>query len=496
MGATNDRVLVSPSTGRGTSSRDVPPPATLVGMDTRQYTPAERAALRDPGSDDDWGPPMEAGGGGRRTRRPRRRRAWRVLLLVLLVPLVAVAAYGGALTWHLMDSIERIDVPGRSARTGSRVNVLVIGSDSRENLSDDQRRELTTGDAVGERTDSIMVLSVAGRDASLTSFPRDLWVTRCDGSQGRINAALGLDGPGCLVDTVESLGDFPIHHYVDVDFGGFQGLVDAVDGVEICVDKALDDPLAGIDLEPGCQVMDGTTALGYVRTRKLDNDLERIRRQQQFVAALAGAVASPDTLRSPVRAWRTTGAVGEAIRADRDLGLVALARLGLGARAMAAGDLETATVPGTAARINGAAVLEPDLSAAQELFDRLRSDAVPGVEADQDAAPVDLPGRDEVGVTVLNGGTVSGGARATADALAGLGYAITDVGNAEPTETTTIVVGPGGELAAERLSSDLPLSAVVDDDGEIGDRTVVGTEVVLVLGSDLDPTQLDDDGAG
>lgn len=458
-------------------------------MDTRRTADPDDRRVVD---HDGWGPPLE---GGQVPRTRSRGRGWRRVLLVVLVPILVLAAYGAALAWHLTSSIERIDVPGRSDRTGSRVNVAVVGSDSRADLTPEQRRELTTGDAEGARTDSIMVLSVAGSQPSLTSFPRDLWVTRCDGSQGRINAALGMDGPGCLVDTVESLGDLPLHHYVDVNFGGFQELVDAVGGVRICVEKPLDDPLAGIDLQRGCQQMDGATALGYVRTRKLDNDLERIRRQQQFIAALASAVATPRTLVNPVRAWRTTGAVGAAIRADDDLGIVELARLGFGARAMASGDLDTATVPGTPARINGAAVLEPDLVAAEEVFEPLRQDTG-GVDAGPAEDPIELPARDQVAVTVLNGGSVTGGAQATADALAGLGYAITEVGNADTTATTTIVVGADGQAAAQRLAADLPVTAAIDDGGEVDGRTVQGNQVVLVLGDDLDPADVSTDGTG
>lgn len=455
-------------------------------MDTREQTRIGRDPDRDGDWDGDWGPPLDVGPEGRRRRRPWLRR----LLTLVLVVLLVVVGWAGALAWHLDSSIERLDVSGRSARTGSRINVLVIGSDSRADLSEEERSTLRTGSAEGERTDSIMVLSVRGSEASLTSFPRDLWVTRCDGTDGRINAALGIDGPGCLVDTVESLGDIPIHHYVEVDFGGFSELVDAVGGVRICVDKALDDPLAGIDLQPGCQRMDGPTALGYVRTRKLDNDLERIKRQQQFLAALAGEVATPATVVNPVRAWSTTGAVGAAIRADRDLGIVEFARLGWGARAMAAGDLDTATVPGTPATINGADVLEPDLVAAEEVLAPLREDA--GGVGD-DAEEVALPDRDQVTVTVLNGGSISGAARSTAEALAALGYGTGDIDNADTTETTTIVVAPGGEAAAERVSRDLPVRPAVDASGTVGDRQVADGEVVIVLGNDLDPAGVGED---
>nr|WP_274388073.1 LCP family protein [Salsipaludibacter albus] len=401
-----------------------------------------------------------------------------------MVVLLVVVAWGAALAWHLDSSIQRVEVSGLTPRDGARVNLLVVGSDSRADLSDEERNQLTTGDAEGERTDSIMVLSVRGSEASLTAFPRDLWVTRCDGSEGRINAALGIDGPGCLVDTIEGLSDVPIHNWAEVDFGGFRELVDAVGGVEICVDTDLVDPLAGLDLAAGCQVLDGTQALGYVRTRKLDNDLERIKRQQEFLGALARRLATPRTVLDPVRAWQTTGAVGAALRADPGLGLVEFARLGWGGRSMAAGEVTTNTVPGTPTTINGAAVLEPDLVAAEELFAPLRTDAAP--VGDASARPtVAMPDRSAIEVTVLNAGDVPGLAGTTADALSVLGYDVVEVGDTSDVATTTIVAGPDGEGAARRVAADLPVDPTMDTGGSFDGRTVTGDAVVLVLGGDL-----------
>src|SRR6056297_1054617 len=226
-----------------------------------------------------WGPTVA---GGRRRRRPVR---W-VLRLVLWALLVLVVALVAFMLWANAQ-IPRQEVGGLASRGSGPINVLLVGSDSREDLSDDERRELSTGSAEGERTDTIILLSVDGGDVALLSFPRDLWVTRCDGSVGRINAATRVGGPSCLATTVSSLSGIDIHHYATVTFGGFRDLVDAVGGVELCLEAPIADRDAGIDLPAGCQVLDGTDALGFVRVRKIDDDFGRMGRQQEFLRAFA-----------------------------------------------------------------------------------------------------------------------------------------------------------------------------------------------------------------
>jgi anionic cell wall polymer biosynthesis LytR-Cps2A-Psr (LCP) family protein len=157
-----------------------------------------------PAHDDDFGPVLR----GRRRRRLARR-GLRTVLLTLLVLLLVLALTGTALALVAVSRIDRVDVRGLQA-AGAPLNVLLVGSDSRADLSDEQRREWRTGSAEGLRTDTILLLSVSGGRAALLSFPRDLFVTRCDGTEGRINAAYNIDGPSCLVETVTQLSGIPV----------------------------------------------------------------------------------------------------------------------------------------------------------------------------------------------------------------------------------------------------------------------------------------------
>ena len=425
-----------------------------------------------------WGPVVAAGG-------PRRRRWPRRLALLLVVLLAVPLAWGVAVATHASSSMQREQVAGLSERTGSRVNVLITGSDSRADLSDDERNELKAGSAEGERTDTIMVLSVQGSTSQLLAFPRDLWVQRCDGTTGRINASLAHGGQGCLVDTVEALSGIPIHHTMSVDFGGFRDLVDAVGGVELCTEKDLVDPKAGLDLVAGCHVMDGRTALGFVRTRQLDSDLFRIQRQQQFISALVASILTRDVLLNPVKTWEVAGAGGATLTADEGLGPVDMARIAWGGRSLAGG-LDAETVPATPATINGAAVLEPDMAAAEALFAPLRSDAAaPGSPDQSDAA--DAPAREEVRVAVLNGARINGLAGQVGYALAVLGYDVPVVTDGPLVEATRVIHAPGEQAAAARVAADLATSVELVEDTAVGDVELpADADVAVLLGGEVE----------
>lgn len=414
---------------------------------------------------------MPAHRGGRGGRR------WgRGIGLTLLVIVALPVVFGVAVALRASSSIERIPVEALAVHRGGPVNVLVIGSDSREGLSDEQRDELTTGgdEIGGERTDTIFVLQVEGDAAALLAFPRDLWVTRCDGREQRINTAVQAGGPSCLVDTIRQLSGIDIHHVMVVSFLGFVDLVEAVNGVEVCLDQAISDRDAGIDLPAGCQVLGGADALGFVRVRKIDNDLQRIERQQQFVRALASRILSPATLLNPLRVWRLAGEVGGALTADDSLGVVDLGRLAWGMRGVAEGNLNTATVPVTDASRGGAAVLVPT-DAAEEVFRAFRAGELLGSGETAELRPED------VSVAVLNGAGRAGLAARTGDLLAERGYDVVEVGNTSATERTEIR-HPGDPAAAELLARDV--------EAAVGLRPAIvesaeATAVTLVLGSDL-----------
>ena len=411
--------------------------------------------------------------GGRGPRRWGRRLAMVVLVLLLLPPV-----YGVALALHGSNSIERVQVQGLTPAADT-TNVLVVGSDSRAALTPQQRNELTTGGDFGdERTDTILLLVTDGSRVGILSFPRDLYVERCDGTAQRINTAVQVGGLSCLARTITDISGIGIDHTVEVSFGGFVEVVEAVGGVEVCLEQPIDDRDAGIDLPAGCQVLQGADALGYVRVRKIDDDLQRIQRQQQFLSALAEEVATPATLLVPWRAWETVGAIGRSLTADEGLGPVELARLGLAARGLATGQVVRATVPTTPETINGAAVLL-EAADAQTVYDAFRTGSVlDRIEGGEGAAD----DRAETRVVILNGAGIGGAAATTASALQQLGYPEPRLGNTDRTRTTAVQHPPQLQAEAARLADDLA--------GVLGVRPVLragaaGDAVTLVLGADI-----------
>lgn len=417
--------------------------------------------------DEEWGPTVA--GRGRRRRRPLR-----TLVIVLLLALVAVLALG----FWASSRIPRQDVEGL-AGPGQPMHVLVVGSDSRADLTRQEQNELTTGrDEGSARTDTIFVMTIRGSRVGVLAFPRDLWVSRCDGSTGRINAAEQIGGPSCLVTTIRELSGIPIQHHLSVNFGGFRDVVDAVGGVELCLEDPISDRDAGIDLPAGCQRLGGADALGFVRVRKIDDDLQRIQRQQTFLRALAGEIASPGTLLNPFRAVPLANQVGGAVTADRGLGPIDLARLALGARGLAGGASVTETVPATIGTVGSASVLFVDEAAAGSLF-RAFADGSILDRAGEDTAgirPEDVP------VRVLNGAGVAGLARQVADLLEARGYPIEEVANGEPRERTVIQHTPAQRAGAELVASDIPGEVELEETSAVSQVTVLLGRNAAALG--------------
>ncbi|MFP4635562.1 MAG: LCP family protein [Nitriliruptoraceae bacterium] len=411
-----------------------------------------------------WAPEVELRGGRRRLGRVALGAVALLLVMLLAVPVV------------LSSRIPRTPVEGLSSG-GSPTNVLITGSDSREGLSREEMRELSTGtgaDIVGERTDTILLLSYQGSDVAMLSFPRDLWVERCDGSTGRINVAQSLDGPGCLVDTVRALSGLEVHHYARITFGGFRDVVDAVGGVELCLDRAIADRDAGIDLPAGCQRLDGADALGFVRVRKIDDDLGRIQRQQRFLQALAREVARPSTLFNPARLWSVSNQAGGAVTLDDTLGTIDLLRLGWAGRSLAGGDVSAHTVPadpGTTA--GGAEVLYPRDGEADALFARFADGSILAEDTDDEIDPATVP------VTVLNGAGVSGLAARIGERLEERGYPIEDLGNAASRDRTLVEHPPGERAAARAVADDLPVEPTIEERDDV-------TLVTVTLGTDAE----------
>ena len=250
--------------------------------------------------------------------RRRSRLGWvKLVLLLWLVFLVAVPLWA----W---SKIDKVDAEPDGDRPGSQPGhtYLLVGSDSREGLSKADRQRLGTGVAEGQRTDTIMLLHTGSGPNLLLSIPRDSIVDIPGHGENKVNAAYAYGGPELLVQTLEEETGVAIDSYVEVGFGGFVNVVDAVGGVEICPKQAMKDKLANLDIEKGCQEADGPTALGYARSRHTSQlgDIDRAQHQREVVSAVGSKAASPWSVLNPVRYFRLASAGADSLRLGEDTG--------------------------------------------------------------------------------------------------------------------------------------------------------------------------------
>ncbi len=266
---------------------------------------------------------------GRGRRRPRFRLRYLLVLLVLwLVFLLAVPFFA----WTRVDKVA-FEPEGERPGEQPGTTYLLVGSDSRGDLTEAERKELGTGDAEGQRTDTILLLHTGSGPNLLMSVPRDSIVDVPGRGENKINAAFAFGGPELLVQTIESETGIRVDEYVEIGFGGFAGIVDAVGGIQICPTEAMKDPLAKLDVAKGCQQADGPTALGYARSRKLSSlgDIDRARRQREVISAIGSQVVSPWTIVNPFRWWGTNTAAADAVAVGEGMSPL---RAGLWASAM------------------------------------------------------------------------------------------------------------------------------------------------------------------
>jgi LCP family protein required for cell wall assembly len=266
-----------------------------------------------------------------------------ILLLLLMLWLVAVPAYA----W---TQIARVDAAPSGQRPADQPGktFLLVGSDSRAGLSKAEQRRLGTGSTGGQRTDTIMLVYVplTGKPA-LISVPRDSYVDVPKHGKNRINAAYAFGGPELLVQTVEQNTGLRIDGYTEIGFGGFVNVIDALDGIRMCLPNAIKDRDSHIDLPKGCQTLSGPEALGYVRMRKADprGDFGRVERQREMLAAVAAKAVSPATVLNPVRYWNFCMATADAIKLGRDTSLPETVRLAYAMQRISSGNGLTLTVP-------------------------------------------------------------------------------------------------------------------------------------------------------
>lgn len=288
-----------------------------------------------------------------------------IALLSVAVVLISTVIWGsfGAAT----SQIKRVDVfkdrkerPKVVARTA--VTYLIVGSDTREGLTKAEVKALKVGStkvAAGKRSDTMLLVHISkSRDhATIVSIPRDTFVlvpewTDSKGtvhppSYSKINATFGRGDAPLLVQTLESMTDLRIDHYVEVSFLGFKEMVDALGGVEICTKRKINDPKSHLVLPAGTHRLDGIAALKYVRTRYFDGmgDLGRMQRQQQFIAAMIREASSAGVLLNPVKLVKFINAALGSVTTDPGLTQDDLITLAEQLRGISTKKVRTLTVP-------------------------------------------------------------------------------------------------------------------------------------------------------
>ncbi|WP_374104019.1 LCP family protein [Streptomyces sp. Tu102] len=429
---------------------------------------------------------------------------------VTSVVVLGVAGVGAWVYQDLNDNIRSADVDDRiggdrpvNLSPGSK-NILVVGSDSRDGANAKYGKDLTT-----MQSDTLMVLHVpANREwATVVSFPRDSWVgiPACDKGDGstsdphhfKINEAFAIGGSGgevagaaaCSIKTVEANTGLRIDHFMSVDFQGFKGMVDALEGIEVCPTEAIHSEKARLDMEPGCQTVRGEQALGYVRVRYGvgdGSDIGRIGRQQEFMDALAAK--AKDKLTSPKALYGFLQSGTKSLTTDPDLaGIKPLYGLASELKGIPSDRLTFLTVPNYPREADIAtdkANVVWQYPQATDLFTDLAKDR----EVDKkrlEAGSKNPLYASAVRVQVLNGTPVQGLAGTVAEQLRTAGVTVTGTGNAPAhAGATEVTYPPGLEKQAKALAARLPgVKAVQAADATAG-------VVTLVVGKDLDPERI------
>ena len=439
-------------------------------------------------------------------RQPERQRRWprRLLIaanIIVALCVVTTAAGYGYVRWKFgqIDTFDDLgDVlrrgGGDDVPSGEPMNVLVVGSDTREGVEAAGSDNFGgTRKVQGQRSDTIILLRVdpEREQAAMLSIPRDLYVEIAGtGQSNRINTAFEA-GEDRLIETVASALGVPIDHYVQVDFNGFRGIVGAVGGVQIYSPARARDTVTGLNIpNPGCVTLDGNQALAYVRSRQYQyfengkwrtdptGDLGRIQRQQDFVRrVLKKANEKARGLNFPAISRLVDTGVRN-VQIDKGFGPGEIAALANRFKSLDPNAVQMLTIPTVPANVGGASVLRMKQPEAQQVIDTFLARTPPAAgAAGADAVPAIPPGN--IRVRVLNGSGAEGQAREVGGDLGDLGFNVAGLGQADSFRYTDTVItyGPGQLDKAKVVQSKIQGPTKLEED-----PTLRAIDVVVITG--------------
>lgn len=425
---------------------------------------------------------------------------WRPVVIISAALAVLVLLGSGVLYTrylhydHNLTRAAGVIKPGGAEATGGAENVLLVGSDSREGAGDAFAQAAPGQEQViGQRSDTVMLAHIAkgNKKATVVSLPRDSWITipaytdakgvAHPAHKDKLNAAFSLGGAPLLVSTVQQLTGIHIDHYAEIDFAGFQNMVNALGGVNVCLTQAAHDKNTGINLSAGNHHLDGKTALAFVRQRYglALGDIDRIKRQQQFLASMMRQVESAGTLANPLKLNAFLDALTKSITVDSGMSLSDMTKLAVKLKGLTTGNVVLTTLPLAGfEKEDGQDVDKVDDVKAAALFESLKNDDAPSSESSTAASKVPTVPTSSVHVRVVNGAGIQGLAAKASSDLTKLGFVVEGTPGNRGTGATASVIsyGPSQEAAAHTLAAAVPGSTLKAD-------PQLGSDIELVLGS-------------
>lgn len=408
-------------------------------------------------------PPVPPPGNPGPPTRTKKRR-WPKILLTVGVTLAVLAALAGVGAFVLMQKVGQITVigvPGTEAAPvdNEPVNILLMGSDDRTGKGN-KGYGLDSGRTTPRSDTTILLHISADRSRALAlSIPRDLWVEQPNctgkdwaGSYAKFNNAFEQGGAACTSELVEEVTGLPVNHVVVVDFNGFKQMVDAMGGVEVCLERPVDDVDAKLKLPAGTSVVDGEQALAFVRARKTlgdGSDIGRIQRQQAFLSAAIRKATDSQLLLNPARVYEMIDVATRSLTVSSGLdGLGPMRTMAESVRAVKPSNITFVTLPFTYR--SDLANVDLDAAAAKPILDAMRNDTPypPPPTVDQDGKKLTVPPEDiSVRVVDSSGGQVS--MNAVQSELTDAGFQVSEV-TSGPRIPATKVVHPRNQAEAAR----------------------------------------------
>jgi LCP family protein required for cell wall assembly len=405
--------------------------------------------------------------------------------IIVGIALLLLLGFAGALWWLAEQRMDRQavdalggDKPAEASETIEELNVLIVGSDSREGLTDEQIRELKLGEFEGKQADTILLVQLRPDDevANVVSIPRDLRIETTDGREMRINSALARGGADLMVRAIETLAGVAVDHYVEVSIPGFLASVEALGSVEICLDDPLQDRHSGADFSAGCHDMDPEESLSFVRSRAGPRgDFERIERQQTFMAAVLHELTSARILTNPPRLVRLVDHLGRHVTTDEGLSIRDMRRIARELSGVEDGTVRKVAMPAYADSREDVDYVSAYEPGSQALFRQLRQGQPVGDRGEPDE-------RLEVSLGVWTAG-LPGAAERVESTLYYAGFEPEILGRGPVEQAHRTVVHAVGEdrEPAEWIASVLGAEVKrLGPDHEVPE----GTDVIVVVGRD------------